>query len=94
MAVAAFAAIASGCSTSADDGRPTVITSMVKPEVPPTARQKCDDPVVLPDRDLSEPESTALWGRDRAALRSCEPRRAAAVRAADGVDADSKKVVQ
>jgi hypothetical protein len=82
--MAAFAVVASGCSTSSEAGRPTVMAKMLKPEVPATARQKCADPVQLPDRDLSEREATDYWSRDRAALRSCEPRRAAAVRAADG----------
>jgi hypothetical protein len=35
--------------------------------------------VALPGRALSQAEVTTFWGRDRAALRTCEQRRAAAV---------------
>lgn len=82
--VLASGVIASGCSTAPDDPAPTVKTEFVRPSVPAIARRACDDPVALPDRDLTEAESTSFWGRDRAALRSCEPRRAAAVAAIDG----------
>ncbi|KPF98821.1 hypothetical protein IP86_10875 [Rhodopseudomonas sp. AAP120] len=54
---------------------------MMQPTVPATAEQKCDDPVDLPDRDLTERETASAWGRDRSALRTCEGRRAAAVEA-------------
>lgn len=82
--VLASAAIASGCSTTPDEPAPTVKTEFIRPTVPAIARQRCADPVTLPDRDLTEAESTSLWGRDRSALRQCEPRRAAAVAAIDG----------
>ena len=81
--VLASGAIASGCSTAPDEP-PTVRTEFVRPTVPAIARRACDEPVTLPDRDLTEAESTRMWGRDRSALRQCEPRRAAAVAAIDG----------
>lgn len=59
------------------------MTQFIRPTLPLAARQPCADPVPLPDRDLSEGEATNLWGKDRAALRACEPRRAAAVAAVD-----------
>ncbi len=40
--------------------------------------------MTLPDRDLTEAEATGSWGRDRANLRQCESRRAAAIAAIDG----------
>ncbi|PZA12580.1 hypothetical protein DNX69_10775 [Rhodopseudomonas palustris] len=55
---------------------------MTQPSVPATATEKCPDPVALPDRDLTEAETTNLWGRDRAALKDCDGRRDAAVKAA------------
>lgn len=57
---------------------------MVMPTVPPEAAQRCADPVMLPDRRLSEEESTNLWNRDRTSLKACETRRAAAVGAIEG----------
>jgi hypothetical protein len=81
--VLASGAIASGCSTAVDRA-PVVKTEFIRPAVPAIARRACDDPVLLPDRDLTEAETTSLWGRDRSALRQCEPRRAAAVAAVDG----------
>jgi hypothetical protein len=66
----------SGCAYSAD---PVVITRVVKPEVPEVAREPCTAPVALPDRRITAREAVDLWGRDRAALRTCEAKRAAAV---------------
>ncbi|BBF92374.1 hypothetical protein [Blastochloris tepida] len=54
--------------------------------MPAEAKQKCADPVTLPDRDLTEAETTSAWNRDRTALRTCETRRAAAVRAIGGAE--------
>lgn len=54
-------------------------TVYVEREVPAAAKQKCDDPVVLPDRDLTDKETASRWAADRTALRVCEVRRAAAV---------------
>lgn len=56
----------------------------VRPELPAVARQRCPEPAVLPDRDMTASEVTNSWGRDRANLRICEARRAAAVAAVDG----------
>jgi hypothetical protein len=78
----ALAVIASACSTIKPV--PTVRTVIVRPTVPAAARQPCAAPVRLPDRDLSAIEVTTNWGRDRAALKQCEARRAAAVRAIEG----------
>lgn len=54
-------------------------TVTVERETPPEAKKKCDEPVPLPDRRLSDKETGELWGRDRTSLRICETRRAAAV---------------
>jgi hypothetical protein len=51
------------------------------PAIPPAALHPCDPPQTLPDRVLAAGEATRLWGRDRAALRTCETRRAAAAAA-------------
>jgi hypothetical protein len=77
MALAALAVIVSACSPG--DREPIVRTVIVTPEIPTEAKLKCADPVNLPDRDLTGAETVTLWGRDRAALRICETRRAAAV---------------
>lgn len=81
--VLASGAIASGCSTAPAEP-PTVKTEFLRPAVPAIARQRCAEPVALPDRDATESEATAEWLRDRSALRQCETRRAAAVAAIDG----------
>jgi hypothetical protein len=57
---------------------------LVRPQLPAAARQPCAAPVSLPDRDLGAAEVTSAWGRDRANLRVCEGRRAAAVAAIEG----------
>ncbi len=57
----------------------------VRPEIPAEARQPCAAPVLLPDRAITQRETVSLWARDRAALRACEGKRAAAVVAVDGV---------
>ncbi len=82
--VLASGAIASGCSTTPDEPKPTVKTEFIRPAVPAIARQRCAEPVALPDRDATESEVTSEWLRDRSALRQCETRRAAAVAAIDG----------
>ncbi|MCF1449977.1 hypothetical protein FS815_24615 [Agrobacterium vitis] len=56
-----------------------VKTVYVEREVPAAAKMPCSNPVPLPDRRLSELESSNYWGKDRTALRTCEARRAAAV---------------
>jgi hypothetical protein len=74
-------AIASGCSTKPVE--PTLMLQMTQPSVPETAKQACPPPVKLPDRDLTEGETTSLWGSDRAALVNCDVRRDAAVKAVE-----------
>lgn len=59
---------------------------LVRPQLPAAARQPCAAPVALPARDLAAAEVTSAWGRDRASLRICETRRAAAVAAVAAVD--------
>lgn len=59
-------------------------TELVKPQVPASARRACAAPVALPDRDMNAAEVTSVMGQDRAALRACETRRAAAIAAIDG----------
>jgi len=61
-----------------------VKVEFIRPQLPAAARQRCAEPAVLPDRDLTASEVTNGWGRDRANLRICETRRAAAVAAVDG----------
>ena len=73
------ACLVSACASSPP---PVVRTELVRAAVPAEAQRRCDDPVALPGRRLTEREVTSLWGRDRSALRTCEERRAAAVRAA------------
>ncbi|MBB4016719.1 hypothetical protein GGR16_001725 [Chelatococcus caeni] len=80
--MAAWGAIASGCSTAPGD--PVIRTELVRPSLPPAAREPCPAPVPLPDRSITSGEVTRWWGRDRAELRACEQRRAAAVAAIDG----------
>lgn len=77
---AALIAVAGGCST-APPPEPIVRTEFVKPTLPPLATQPCPVPVRIPDRDVPAGEVTTLWAKDRAALRSCEARRKAAVSA-------------
>ncbi|MGO4735965.1 hypothetical protein AB4099_05440 [Bosea sp. 2KB_26] len=55
-----------------------------RPVLPASARQRCADPVAIPDRDITQAELVPLWNRDRSNLVACEPRRAAAVAAVDG----------
>jgi hypothetical protein len=54
---------------------------MIRPSVPPVARQACASPATIPDRDITQAEVSRLWSRDRMELRACEIRRAAAVAA-------------
>jgi hypothetical protein len=61
-----------------------VKVEFTKPELPAASRQPCAKPVVIPDRDITQSEVVSLWGRDSAALETCEARRAAAVAAVDG----------
>lgn len=79
--IVALAVIVSACSQTSPE--PTVRVEMQRPVLPDAARQACADPRQLPDRDLSSREVATNWGADRAALRICETRRAAAVAAVD-----------
>jgi len=54
---------------------------VLPPEVPAEARQRCPDPVPIPDRAITDRETTELWMRDRVALAECERRRDLAVQA-------------
>ncbi|MBB4955351.1 hypothetical protein H4S14_003387 [Agrobacterium vitis] len=58
---------------------PVVKTVYVERDIPAAAKTRCDAPVTLPDRDLTDKETASRWGADRTALRICEARRAAAV---------------
>lgn len=66
----------SGCASSLP---PVVRTEIVRRALPDEARKPCDAPVTPPGRTLSQAEVATFWGHDRAALRTCEQRRAAAV---------------
>lgn len=79
--LAASAAIASACSPT--DPKPVIRTEVITLTVPDSARQPCAEPRPLPDRDLTAREVTTNWSADRAGLRNCETRRAAAVAAVD-----------
>lgn len=81
MIVAGWTLIASACSTAPVD--PVVKTELIRPVLPSRARQACAAPMSLPERALSAAETVGLWGSDRAALRTCESRRAAAVAAVE-----------
>lgn len=73
-----LAFLVSGCAFFHRDP-PVVRTQIVKPPIPAEAQRRCDEPVTLPGRRLTQREVTSLWGRDRSSLRTCEQRRAAAV---------------
>jgi hypothetical protein len=73
-----LAVTVSGCSISSKP-EPIVITKVLSPALPAAAKQPCEKPVRLPDKDLSEREATGYWARDRANLTACETRRSAAV---------------
>lgn len=47
--------------------------------IPASIAAPCANPVILPDRALSDQEVEVFWGRDRTALRSCKSKHAAAV---------------
>jgi hypothetical protein len=60
---------------------PVIRTVYVKSKMPASAKIPCAKPLLLPSRALSEKETRDDWGADRASLRICEHRRAAAVAA-------------
>lgn len=82
--IAGLAAIASGCSTSAEKVEPVVKLEFVKPQLPASARIRCARRARLPDRDLTENEVTDALALADANLEICDTRRAAAVAAVDG----------
>lgn len=78
MAIAsALTLLAAACSSS-DPEPPQVRLVEVPREVPAEARKPCDPPVTVPKRDYRQREVVTFWNRDRAALRTCERRRALA----------------
>lgn len=81
-AIAVSAVIASACSGT---DAPRIKAELVAPVLPNSSRVPCAGPVALPDRDMTQGEVTAAWGRDRASLRACETKRAAVVAAVDSV---------
>ncbi|GAA0600182.1 hypothetical protein GCM10008943_14230 [Paenochrobactrum glaciei] len=89
FSVVALIAIAQGCSTTTPSQ--IVRTQISQPNIPAQALKPCDDPVALPDRALSAKELTPLWGKDRAALKECEAKRAALVAAVKPVPTPKEK---
>ena len=86
MALAALALVASSCSTvDTPKPAPVIRTVYVKLKLPPAARVPCNPPVAMPRpaRKLTDKETGDDWGADRASLRICEQRRAAAVAAGE-----------
>lgn len=81
-AIAVSAVIASACSPA---DAPRIKAEIVAPVLPAAARVPCAGPVALPDRDMTQGEVTAAWGRDRASLRACETKRIAVVAAVDSI---------
>lgn len=77
----ASAVTASACSHA--DPKPVVRIVQRSAVLPAAARQPCERPRILPDRDMTSQEVTSNWGADRAALMTCETKRAAAVSAVD-----------
>lgn len=57
----------------------------MRPVLPASSRTPCAAPVALPDRDLTQGEVAAAWGRDRVSLLACEAKRAGAVAAVDSI---------
>lgn len=78
LLLAALVAVMSACSQTE---RVVIKTEFIRPTLPPVALKPCENPQVVPQRDLSQREVTTLWGRDRVNLRGCELRRAAGVTA-------------
>lgn len=81
LMIAASAVIASACSTVPElpkvEAKATVtVTAPAQSRIPCEATR-------LPDRALSQAETTDLWSRDRGTIRTCDGRRAAAIGAID-----------
>lgn len=80
--LAALAVLAASCSLSdREPEKPVVSVQYIRPEIPQSAKTPCSKPVPVPDRDLTDQEVASGWGADRAALITCEVRRATGVAA-------------
>lgn len=68
LAVSAAVLILSGsaCTTTRD-----VYNDPERARTSQAAKEPCNDPVEIPDKDLSEDETLYLWGLDRAELGDC-----------------------
>ena len=78
LAALAFLALGLVSCATPDAPPPTVTLQEVSRPIAEAGKQRCAPPVPTPDRDLTEEEVARFWGRDRAELRKCEARRAAA----------------
>jgi hypothetical protein len=47
------------------------LTRFVKPNIDATLLLPCDDPVFIPERDLTQEEVERYWGEDRSRLVAC-----------------------
>lgn len=84
LAAAILVGLLSGCQTVA-----VAPTSLGPLDLSLTRR--CDAPVFVPDRDLSEKDVVSLWGTDRIALRDCGRRLDAVVQTYESRDAKLAK---
>lgn len=75
----AFLAIACGSCATVSNPDPQIQIRELPQSVPSSSKVPCEDPVALPDRDLTEQETTRYWKKDRTSLEECEIRRKAAV---------------
>ena len=77
----ALTLIVGGCFRSPE---PTIRTVIVRPEIPASAKVPCraSNP---PDRQLTASETLRFWSTDRVEIARCDARRAAAVKAGEGV---------
>lgn len=73
----ALTLLAAACSFR-EEVAPELRLVEVPREVPAEAKKPCDPPVKVPKRDYRQREVVTFWNRDRAALRTCERRRALA----------------
>lgn len=52
--------------------------------LPPSLSAPCDDPVYVPERDITRTETVLLWTQDRRALTACRARHGGLVAALSG----------
>lgn len=85
--ILALAFAVTGCAASIrSDGETAVAETAALdkrlPQEKPSAEtlRDCADPVVIPDRDLSEGETERLWREDRIALVRCKKGKQAVIR--------------